>query len=263
MKQVLVTGGTGRLGKWVVDYLLQKNLGVSILSTKENLSLKNNITLFKGNLATNSGLSEATAEADMIIHCASNSKSFEQTDINGTRNLLNAISKEKTKHFVYISIVGVDKSGYPYYRAKYTVEKMIAGSGIPYTILRATQFHSFVLTMVQSLIKDQSGRVIKIPAGMKFQSVDIREVAKQLVDGLEKDAGLLPDFGGPEILPFEVMVQIYLTITKTKAVIQPASMEGVRYDLFRSGVNLCPHHAIGKITWQRFLEETITPSFLG
>lgn len=250
---VLVTGGTGNLGKWVVEYLLQQNYDVSILTTQTNSFPKKDIKIFKGDLANNLGLTQATAEADIIIHCASNSRSFEKTDIEGTSNLLSSINRERTQHFIYISIVGVDKSNYPYYRAKYAVEKMIASSGIPYTILRATQFHGFVLNMLQSFVNDSFNNVIKIPSGMRFQSVDIREVAKRLVDCMEEDAGLLPDFGGPEILPFEEMVQKYLDITGTKAVLQPVNTIGERYDLFRSGVNLCPENAYGKITWEHFL----------
>jgi uncharacterized protein YbjT (DUF2867 family) len=257
MEKVLVTGGTGNLGKWIIEYLLQHNFNVAILSSQTNISLKNDIEILKGDLANNTGLTQSTADADIIIHCASNPRNFEKTDIEGTRNLLSSINRKRIQHFIYISIVGVDKSDYTYYQAKYAAEQMIAGSGIPFTILRTTQFHSFILSMVQSFVNDQSSGIVKIPMRMKFQSVDIREVAKQLVDCLGQAAGLLPDFGGPEILSFEEMVRVYLSLSKTNLILQPENLEGKRYDLFRSGVNLCPDRAYGKITWKSFLAENL------
>lgn len=255
MKRVLVTGGTGKLGRWVVEYLLQKNYAVSILSSRTDVWPKNGVTVFKGDLAANTGLNEATADADIVIHCASNPRNFEETDIAGTRNLLNVINRSRTQHFVYISIVGIDKSSYPYYQAKYSVEKLIANSGVPYTLLRTTQFHNFILSIAQSFIQEPVDGVLTIPSGMRFQSIDIREVAERLVTIAENPLGLLPDFGGPEVLLFEEMVKQYLAVTGHNKTVHTADIAGERYDLFRSGVNLCPEHADGTITWNLFLEE--------
>ncbi|MGN6616676.1 MAG: SDR family oxidoreductase [Ilyomonas sp.] len=259
MKKVLVTGGTGNLGRCVVNDLLQKNVEVSILTTKSDIQWKD-VEVFEGDLAKNISLTQATAKADIIIHCASNAKDFQQADIQGTENLLHSLNRKGLQNFIYISIVGIDKSSYPYYQAKLTVEKMIINSGIPHTILRTTQFHSFVLNMLLFFINEQSKDVITIPAGMKFQSVDIREVAQQLTANLEKAKGILHDFGGPQILSFEEMTQIYLNIIKTKADIETTVIESPRYELFRSGINLCPDNAFGKITWGSFIEEPLKHS---
>ena len=260
MKHVLVTGGTGNLGRWVVEYLLQKNYAVGVLSSRTGVLLENGVTVFKGDLAANTGLNEATAEADIVIHCASNPRNFEETDVVGTKNLLNAINRTRTRHFVYISIVGVDKSSYPYYQAKYRVEKLIANSGVPYTLLRTTQFHSFILNIAQPFVQEPVDGIITIPAGMQFQSIDIREVAERLVSVAESPLGLLRDFGGPEVLPFEEMVKRYLAATDNDMAVHTADIAGERYNLFRSGINLCPEHADGTITWNHFLEEQVRAS---
>lgn len=257
MKRVLVTGGTGSLGKWVVNYLSEKKYSVSILTSKENILPPNGVSAFIGNLADSKGLGDATAEADVIIHCASNPRNFERVDVEGTQNLLKTINKERTKHFIFISIVGVDKSDYPYYKAKLVVEKMIAESSIPFTILRTTQFHSFVLSIAQTFITEQQNGIVTTPPGMRFQSIDIREVAQKLVDVVEHAAGLLPEFGGPEVLSFEEMVRQYLDATTTNLIIKSSNIEGDRYQLFRSGVNLCPQNKNGKIIWQEFLKENL------
>jgi uncharacterized protein YbjT (DUF2867 family) len=259
MKKILITGGTGNLGKQVVDLLLpHKEFEVSILSSRANAHSPGNLKIFKGDLAHNIGLANATENAEIIIHCASDARNFKQVDIDGTHNLLSSLNK-KIRHFIYISIVGVDKTNYPYYQAKHQVEKMIAGSGIPYTILRTTQFHSFVLAMLQPFVENKANGVVKIPKGMKFQSVDIKEVAQKLVElSLEEASGLLPEFGGPEILSFEKMSRIYLDIMKLKSIIEPADFEGVRYELFRTGVNLCRDNLFGKVTWQVYLKDKFT-----
>ena len=105
MKNVLVTGGTGLLGKEVVDQLLTINYGVTVLSSKKNAIVPAGVQLVKGDLASNRGLQEATENADIIIHCASNPKDTQSVDIKGTQNLLNAVNKDKTLHFIYISII--------------------------------------------------------------------------------------------------------------------------------------------------------------
>jgi uncharacterized protein YbjT (DUF2867 family) len=240
----------------VVDLLLlHKEFEISILSSRVKAHSPGNVKIFKGDLTNSIGLANATENAEIIIHCASDPGNFKQVDIDGTHNLLSSLNK-RTRHFIYISIVGVDKSNYPYYQAKHQAEKMIAGSGIPHTILRTTQFHSFVLAMLQPFAENKANGVVKIPKGMKFQSVDIKEVAQKLVElSLEEASGLLPEFGGPEILSFEKMSRIYLDIMKLKSIIEPADFEGVRYELFRTGVNLCRDNLFGKVTWQEYLKD--------
>jgi len=78
MKRVLGTGGTGHLGKHIVECLSEKNYEVSILTSRKTMFPRDNVSIFKGDLSKNTGLAEAAAEADMIIYCASNSRNFEE-----------------------------------------------------------------------------------------------------------------------------------------------------------------------------------------
>jgi uncharacterized protein YbjT (DUF2867 family) len=253
MRNILVTGGTGTLGKVVVNKLVNQNSKVSILSSKENVKFPNGVKLFTGNLETGDGLYEAIKDVEVIIHCASNSKNFQGVDIIGTKNLLGAINN-KIHHFIYISIVGIDKSDFPYYLAKLEVEEMIQKSGIPYSILRATQFHNLVLFLIKSF-QVENGSSIIVPERMKFQTIDIRDVADKLVKlAGENPMGKLSDLGGPQVLDLEEMTKIYLkSIKKEDIKVKFQQVESELYNVFKSGINLCPQNALGKITWEEFL----------
>ncbi len=261
MKRILITGGTGHLGQKVVSSIISKGHKVNILSTKTpSFDKESNITYYNSNLSENIGLKKASKDADIIIHCASNPKKFQKVDIEGTQNLLKAIDTKSIKHFVYISIVGVHKSDYPYYKAKLEVENLLESSGIPYTILRTTQFHSFVVTLIESFTNETTydKSILKIPQGLKFQSVATLEVADLLAKiSLEPPKGLLPDFGGAEVLSFEKMTDYYLREHQLNWDVQTETTNDIRHQLFRSGINLCPYSALGKETWKMFLKQSI------
>ncbi len=252
MKNVLITGGTGTLGTEIVTQMINDSIHqVSILSSQKSYSPpQSHIT--HGNLATNEGLYEALENTDIIIHCASNPKDALNVDLAGTANLLNAINKNKKPHLIYISIVGVDKSAYPYYNIKAKVEKMIAESGVPFSVLRTTQFHNFVLSMIQSF--PFSNGHLMVPKGMRFQSIDIKDVANRLIKLTgEEPSGLLPDMGGPEILGIREMVMDYQNVFGKNDTLEIAVTNNERHNLFRTGINLCNLNIDGKITWEQFL----------
>lgn len=259
MDKILITGGTGHLGQKVAGSHLFNNREIRILSTKTISSHTKNITYYKANLASNTQLKRAINGVDTIIHCASNPKNFEQVDIEGTKNLLKAIDSRNIRHFIYISIVGINKSSYPYYKAKLEVENLLSASGLPYTIVRTTQFHNFVLSMIQNLINSSNDKsILKIPKGLKFQSIATQEVAELLAKtSLEQPKGLLPDFGGAQILSFEEMAACYLKQFQLQYQLKTEITNDTRHELFKSGINLCPDYTFGKETWNTFLKTIV------
>jgi len=253
MKKVLVTGGTGILGSEVVKQLLSLNYGVCVLSSKKNPKVPEGVQLIHGDLVTGKGLKEATENTDIIIHCASNPKDTENVDIKGTQNLLQAIDKDITKHFIFISIINVDKSDYTYYKTKAQVEKMIAGSGIPFSILRTTQFHNYVLAIIKSL--DKNNGEIVIPDRMRFQSIDVSEAAALLVNlAGSSPVGLLAGTGGPQVLKFERMFKTYLKVLDRHNDLKTKPIEREEYDRYRSANNLWRSNPYGEINWENFLQ---------
>jgi len=257
MNKILVTGGTGLLGREIVRQLISKDRPVRILTTQSEPAVPVQAEICFGDLVSGDGLQAAVKQCNTIIHCASNPRDFQETDVFGTQNLLQAIDRNTVRHLIYISIVGVDKSDYPYYVAKKRVEDKIAESGVPFTILRTTQFHHFVYNLIQGLQKPGED-ILEIPDGMKFQSVDIREVAEKLIAITEsKPFGLLTNFCGPQVMMFEEYVQQYLNLTNNPIQWKASPLQGPRYDLFRSGINLCANDSAGKITWTDFLSKSI------
>ncbi|HTR38935.1 MAG TPA: NAD(P)H-binding protein [Bryobacteraceae bacterium] len=258
MAIVLVTGGTGSLGREVVARSLAGRHRVRILTRQPKAPLSN-AEVFSGSLADASIVRRAAIDADVIIHCASNSKDPQAADVEGTRALVESAEAVGSPHLIYISIVGVDRSTFPYYQAKHLAEEIVQASGLPWTILRATQFHGFVLRILQTLGIDTLPEV-PVPAGMRFQSVDVGEVAGRLVELAEMEPSRrVYELAGPEVLSIEEMARQYLRTRQGSAKIRVELLGGF-YEVFRSGVNLCPTGELGKTTWAAFLSSAFLNS---
>jgi uncharacterized protein YbjT (DUF2867 family) len=155
-------------------------------------------------------------------------------------------------HLVYISIVGVDRHPLGYYRTKFAVERLVTGSGPPYSVLRATQFHDLILMALNVLAAVPA--VMPLPAGLRFQPVEVREVAERLAGlALGDPAGRAGDMGGPQVLALEEMARTYLNATGRRRRVTAVPLPGRVSRGFRDGLHLAPEHAEGKVTWADFL----------
>lgn len=255
MQSVLITGGTGTLGQELSRQLLEKDYIVNILSSKEKPEIDYFTHIFQADLTDPESLKVALENAEIIIHCASNPRNAQQVDIEGTENLLGLLDKNKCRHFIYVSIAGVDKSDYPYYQTKYAVEKLIQKSDIPYSILRATQFHDLVLHRIIQAFDRGTGLPIQIPANMQFQSVDKTDVAACIIEIIQGEplAGIRT-IGGPEILTLEQMIQAYFAQLDRHDSFEYIESTLAFHQVFTTGINLCPENAVNGITWEEYLK---------
>jgi uncharacterized protein YbjT (DUF2867 family) len=252
MNKILITGGTGKLGQELSKQLIEKGFEVNILSSGKNPGVPYYTKIHSGDLTDISSLNDAVSNSDIIIHCASNPRNSRIVDIEGTKNLLEIALQKQIKHFIYISIVGVDKSSFPYYQSKFEVEKMIQESNLPFSILRATQFHDMILDRFIKPFEEEGS--LKIPQEMKFQSIATEDVAEKLVSlTIESATNAVEIISGPEIFAIEQMSQIYLEVSGRTGKIEPSLYDQEIHELFRSGVNLCSDCKSGKITWKNFL----------
>src|SRR4051794_6980079 len=133
MSVVLVTGGTGVLGRHVVSLARERGHDVRVLSRRPGAGTH------VGDLATGAGVAEAARGAELVVHAASDTRRLGRSDLEQTRRLLAAA--RDARHLLFISIVGIDAIPYAYYRRKLACERAVAASGVPHTTLRATQFH--------------------------------------------------------------------------------------------------------------------------
>lgn len=256
MASILVTGGTGKLGRQVVRQLCYQGLDVGILTTRSNIDLSSGAKVYVGDLNDRAALSRAVEDARVVIHCASNPGDPQTVDRDGTKNLLQCVDRRQIQNFIYVSIAGVDKGDYPYYRVKYEVENIIRDSGLPWSVLRATQFHDLVLERLIKPFDKGDGTPLVIPGGMRFQSIDVRDVANRLQQlALGEPSRSTITIGGPEILSVEDMVRTYLHLQGRKDNVEPQLLTSDFYNLFRSGININPDWSAGMIAWERFLRE--------
>jgi uncharacterized protein YbjT (DUF2867 family) len=248
---VLVTGGTGALGRHVVTLLRNSGHRARILSRNP----KGHVDAVQGDLSTGAGLVKAVAGMDAIIHAATQLTKLQATDVVGTRRLLAMGREEGIKHVVYISIVGMEDVAYPYYKAKLAAEAVVKENIVPWSILRATQFHTLMETFLGAFSKPPL--IAAVPFNWQFQPVDPSEVAAKLVEVVTRDpAGMLPDFGGPEVRDFKGIATSWLKARKSTKRLVNLPMPMIRFSRqFAEGRLLCPDHKDGKITFEQYLAD--------
>lgn len=256
MTRVLVTGGTGGLGRDVVRALLADGQTPRVFTHQQDVAAPNGAELARGDLRNGDGLSAALNDAAIVLHCASDAREEDfATDIEGTRMLMRSAQATGVAHVVFVSIVGVDRSDYPYYQAKREAERIVESSGVAWTILRATQFHHLVYGLLHGW--DNGSGPLRVTAGMRFQSVARAEVAARLIELAGRAAvGYAAPMRGPETLTIEEMAHQYLAAWKKGGTVESIAQVGTRYGAFRSGVNVLADDVTatrGRETWAEFL----------
>jgi uncharacterized protein YbjT (DUF2867 family) len=238
---ILVTGGTGTLGRAVVARLRATGAQVRVLSRRPG---PNRVV---GDLLTGAGIVDALAGIDVVVHCATTLRG--RKDVITTRVLLGA-AREGRPHVVYISIVGVDRLSMGYYRGKRASELLIERSGLPYTILRATQFHDLLATIFRLAAKLP---VLLIPA-IRFQPVDVSDVAERLTElARGEPRGRVEDMGGPEVRAATDLARAYLDAVGTRRPVRGFRLPGKLFRTAAAGANTTPEHADGTVTFERYL----------
>ncbi len=256
---ILITGGTGTLGRLVVPRLRDAGQDVRILSRTAHPA-GDGVQYVTGDLQTGDGIDQAVSGVETIVHCAGSAKGDEAK----ARNLVRAASRSGARHLVYISVVGaervpvrgvLDRAMFGYFASKRAAELVIEGSGIPFTTLRATQFYDLILIVGRAMAKLP---VMPIAAGFRFQPVDTADVADRLAHlALGEPAGLVPDIAGPRIYPMADLMRTYLAAAGRRRPIVSLPMPGGAARAIRDGANLAPSEAVGRRTWEEFLAERV------
>jgi uncharacterized protein YbjT (DUF2867 family) len=214
-----------------------------------------------GDLTTGHGIAPAVEGIDVIVHLAGGQKGDDLKALN----LVRAASRVGSPHLVYISVVGadripvvsgVDRAMFGYFASKLAAERVVADSGLPWTTLRATQFHDLILLVARQMSRLP---VIPLPIGVRFQPVDSGEVAARLVElALGAPSGLVPEFAGPRVYRADELLSEYLCAAGKRRPIVPVPLPGKAARAVRAGAVLAPERAVGRRTWEEFLAEKMS-----
>ncbi len=261
MTTVLITGASGTLGTQLLAQApAQRHLRA--LSRRERAASAAAhagtapATWHRADLATGDGLDAALHGVHTVIHAASDARDSARADVEGTRSLLAAAARHAVQHLVYISIVGIDRVPLQYYQHKLAAERLVADSGVPYSIVRGTQFHDFMrmqctnMTMLPFAV---------VPRGFVAQPIHVDEFADAVWRiAAAAPAGSTSDIAGPEVLSYETMVTGWLNATGTRKRMLRVPVPGRIASAMRSGALTAPDRRVGTVTWSQWLAANVT-----
>ena len=264
--RILVTGGTGHLGRSIVDGLAREGHQVRVLARQPRSDP--DLEWVKGDLATGDGLREAVAGVDVIIHAATNSPAAQRgrfklgdflrspadVDVDGTSTLLALAEQAKIKHFVHVSIVGLEHlSRLPYSRRKLEAEQLVKSSQVPWSIVRATGFYWLLERMLTNMVKQ---RILAVPAHASMAPVDSDDFAAFILECVaDRRLGEREDFVGPQTLTMTEIMEQYLNALALHRKIRRAPVPGKIQAAITAG-NTSPNARLGTTTWAQWLRSS-------
>ena len=234
--RIAIVGGTGTVGAEAARELERRGHAVRVLSRH---APEHPVDLRDG-----SGLAAALDGVDVVVNAANGNR---KVLVDGTARLLRAAKDAGVRHYVGVSIVGIDRVGIRYYKAKLAQEELIQRSGVPWTIVRATQFHPFMARIFATSAKFGIVPCLKFP----MQPVDPREVGRVLAETAEAEPSLaITQFAGPEVLSGCELARRWRMRTGSHAV--PVRLPVTR--ALRSGALTNPDARHGSVTFDEWLE---------
>jgi uncharacterized protein YbjT (DUF2867 family) len=262
--QILVTGGTGHLGRSVVERLQEAHHDVRVLSRQPGADSA--VEWIKGDLGTGAGIEEAVSGTQVVIHAATNSpaarrggfrpldfvRSPTDVDVKGTKLLLEASAAASVDHFLHISIVGLpDLARVPYSRVKLRAEQLVRESSVPWSIARATGFYWLLDRM---LAKMTSRRRLRLPTEVCMEPVDSDDFADFVIECVRQGPkGEREDFVGPERLTIHELAEQYLDARGLSREIRKAPLPKAICRALEAGNTGAGDARRGSTTWAEWL----------
>ncbi|MET9272328.1 NAD(P)H-binding protein [Kribbella sp. NPDC003557] len=240
MSSLLVTGGTGTLGRPTVTRLVADGHEVRVLSRKPGPDR------VVADLTTGAGVAAAVEGSDVVVHLAT---SQGRRDVEQIRNLLDAA--KGVQHLIFVSIAGIDRIPLAYYRYKLESERLVAASGVPYTVLRATQFHN----LVDRVFSAQRFSPVLLAPTITLQPISVDEVAVRLAELVAAPPvdGHAADIAGPERLPARELARQWKQARPSRRPVLPVRVPGKTFRAFAAGAATVDGPAYGRITFAEYL----------
>ncbi|VTU13453.1 Cholesterol dehydrogenase [Variovorax sp. SRS16] len=219
-ERILVTGGTGHLGRDIVSQLLDRGKRARVLARLPGTDPS--VEWARGDLSTGAGLREALAGVTTVIHAATFSPIAQRggirpvdffttpsaVDVDGTRRLLAACRRARVRHFLHVSIVGLDgAASLPYSKVKLQGEALVRQSDLPWSVVRAGPFY-YLLARLFGGMRWMPWWIL--PTAV-MDAVDTADVASYLIECVDDGRlGLREEIGGPAALPLPALAREYL-----------------------------------------------------
>ncbi|MEU9009666.1 NAD(P)H-binding protein [Streptomyces sp. NPDC048479] len=243
--RIAIAGGTGTLGRRVAAELRSRGHDVRVLSRSS--------PEYRVDLTTGEGLADALVGCDVVVDASnsqSSAKQAAQTLVEGSRRLLAAEEAAGVGHHVCVSIVGCDQLPMGYFKVKADQEAVVEHGPVPWTVVRATQFHEL---MDMAFTAGARWRVLPVPRG-RLQTVACAEVARAVADVAEA----APRHGrfevaGPETVDVRALARRWRALTGRRALLLPLPLPGRTGRALRAGVatserpRLAAHHPEGSL----------------
>jgi uncharacterized protein YbjT (DUF2867 family) len=237
---IVVTGATGQLGEPTVAALAAKGAEVRGVSRHGEVS---------ADLLSGNGVGAAFTGADTVVHAATMNS---RKDLRLAANLVSAAQKAGVGHVVLVSIVGIDRIPLGFYKDRLAIEQLVASSGVPFTIQRATQFHSFV----ERFFTAQRFSPVLLTPALRVQPIAVEDVGARLADlAIGTPQGRVADIGGPETRAVREFLPAWQRAANDRRRAVSISVPGKIMAAFRAGANLVPGALFGTRDFDDYLAE--------
>jgi uncharacterized protein YbjT (DUF2867 family) len=248
---VLVTGAAGGLGRELLPRLITNGYQVRGASRRPDPGIRG-VEWARADIETGEGLAEALSGVDTVVHAATGLIKYAWTvDAAGTSRLLEACDKANVQHFIYVSIVGIDRIPLDYYKAKLAAEEQIMAGRIPWTIQRAPQFYSLVDYVIATMARYP---LIFLPTAWQGQPIDTGEAADVFADLVRRGpSGRTADFGGPKVRQLGEMAREWKTARHVSKPLLNLPTWGQVSGGYKAGYNTVPGNRVGSLQWEDWL----------
>ncbi len=230
--RIAVVGATGTLGRRVADALSDGGHEVRALSRRSDQ--------YPVDLSTGVGLGDALEGCHVVVDASNGPPSAKARTVlvEGSRRLLEAEAMAGVGHHVCVSIVGIEAVPTGYYRVKVEQERVVQGAGVPWTIVRATQFHDLIAGWLQA-----AGRWHVLPAAKaRFQPVDVDEVATFVATvAADPPRRERTTIAGPEVHDLGSLARTWREATGRRALMIPVPLPLALGRAFKEGRLTCPN----------------------
>lgn len=264
--RVLVTGGTGHLGRAIVPGLKREGHTVRVLARRPRFDP--NVEWIRGDLATGEGVRDAVADVQAVVHAATNSPAAQRgrftlrdllgspvdVDVHGTKALLAAAEQAAVGQFIHVSIVGLEHlPRMPYARRKLEAEQLVRDSSLPWSIVPATGFYWLLARLFANMLGQP---ILALPTHVRMAPVDSDEFANYVVACLaDGQPGDRQDFAGPQTLTMTELMEEYLQARGRPRRIRRAPLPNTIQTALTAG-STSPDARRGEVTWAQWLQRS-------